>query len=336
MNLNENITFNFSDSFFKDVNALDELIKNYLIDREKMYEELFCSEESYTNDDIDKYIDYFMTPSTDLTQNVYENLYHIQNFFNRDYEIYIQDEINSLRNKILSLISGTTYQYETFEEDELKNIIEIKDLWEEFKVKTAQAPLLDLDKMDYKNVYGVQCYFDNPQFFVQETFDKFMNVLHKNFPNVLLKLDTIVIVPKDYIEFVGGEGTQAFFTDNALFLANSCDKEDKEEKIFYELVLYHELGHFIFSLLSETSKILWSDLYKTWREKDVKMTRDDDRNSQLYDEDGNESGEFKEELWADTFATLLYGEDLSDKYYIHKPSALISNSVKFILDDEFN
>lgn len=337
MEFNENITFNFSDSFYKDVKTLDVLIQAYINVRKNVYQDVFCSEESYDESDINDYIAYFTTPSCDITQDVYDDLYHIQNFLNRDYEIYIQQDINSIRCQLQSLISCEVYPYEDFEQEEFDNLQKLQSLWDEFKQKTSEAPLLNLDKMEYQNINGVQCYFDkNTEDFVMESFIEFMNTLHNKFPNTLLKLDTCVIVPKDYIEYVGGEGTQAFFTDNALFLASTCDdKNDEEERCFYKLVLYHELGHFIYTLLSETSRIMWSDLYKTWREKKVKMTRDDDKNSQLYDEDGNETNENKEELWSDTFATILYDGELKDEYYIHKPSSLITNSVDFILRSEF-
>lgn len=332
--LNENLSFNYDKSFYKDVNTIDGIVKRYVADRKNLYNELVSD---YDENSVEEYYDFFTTYSTDLTQNVWEDMYHIHHFLERDYEIYIQEEIGTLRDAVLSAITERG-SYDDFETSEFDRIISVEDKWNEFCTKISDVPVMDLNDMDYDNVHGVQCYYDrNSQDFVMEVFSAFMDNLHDSYPNTLLKLDTVVLVPKDYIHFLGGDdSTQAFFTDNSLFLASSCDDVDNEEEcVFFKTVLYHEFGHFIFSLMSETSQIYWANLYKEWRRKGVSMTRDDDRNSQLYDENGNESGENVEELFADTFACRFVGDEMSNDFYIHRPSSLIMDSMDFLLRNEF-
>ena len=332
--LAENIYFNYSDSFFKDVNTLTPIIEQYYKDRKAIFEQLY-NDKDCTEQDLEEYFNYFTTASTEMTKDVYETLFRIQHFFDREYEIFINPQVLELRNSLLDFVYNSSFLNK---EAEQENIFNFRKNWKKFKQVICEIPSLDLDKQEYKNLFGVQCYFDpNTQSFVVDTINSFMQNIHSAFPNTLLKLDTVLIVDKDYLQFLAGDdSTQAFFTDNCLFLASSCDDtDDPEEKIFFETVLYHEFGHFIFSLLSETSQIMWFNLYKDWQSKDVKMTRDKDKNSQLYNEEGQETGENIEELFADTFAMKFVGEKTNNNFYIHKPSSLITDSLDFILRNEF-
>ena len=63
----------------------------------------------------------------------------------------------------------------------------------------------------------------------------------------------------------------------------------------------------------------------------------------LYDNDGNESGENVEELWADTNGLILYNmtkfgknNPTTKEDYIHMPSYLITDTVEYLLRKEYN
>ena len=52
--LKENLDYTFS---YKDLITVDKMVRKYISDREKMYNELFNSEEDYNVDDLKEYIE---------------------------------------------------------------------------------------------------------------------------------------------------------------------------------------------------------------------------------------------------------------------------------------
>lgn len=329
--IKERIDFNFS---YKDCATMDRIIGEYINDRENMYKELFLSGDNYTVDDIREYIRYFCSSATGLEsedKNIHRHIFRIQHFLQRNYEIYlierVQETINNLIyaiTDIMAFMEDEEIDFDDFEEMEYNSIENIKKYWEEFIKEIMEYPLLNLDKMEFTVIGGVQVYYSkNVSPFIYDSFIKFLENIKRDYPNTLLMMDTFILVPSEYIQFCAGKGTQAFFTDDVVFYADDCLEEDKD---FVRSVYYHEFGHYIYSLLSETMMEYWHDCYLQWKSSNTKMTRDEDRNSQL--------DEFEEELFADTFSTLYV--DNGEEAYIHKPSSLITDTLLFILEEEFS
>ena len=126
----------------------------------------------------------------------------------------------------------------------------------------------------------------------------------------------------------GDEQTQAFFTDGEIYLKCKCDNlSDPSEQLFYKCVLYHEFSHYLWTLLPQYLQIYWVESYKEWKNKGLKLTRADDRNSQ--------KSEFMQELFADCNACRYLGDKLCDEDYIHNPSPIIMDTFNFILKKAF-
>lgn len=348
--ITEQLTLNDGNTFIKDSKSVDKLFKQYIEDRKQMYESVLDSE--LNDDSIAIYKDYFCKYCGELDNDVHPHLWRIIHFLERDYESYIENTIGSASANILLLLTDIDYQ--DFEKDEYDRIVELEKEWNNFLDLILSVPLLDVNTMEFENKYGVSIYKNKKcDEFVLSAFDEFLETVHKVFPNTLTRLDAIVITTVEYIHLVGDGkysidgSTCAYYTDGCLFLASTLnmkeDSDELEEKKFYYIVLFHEFSHFIFSTLSETAQIYWHNIYKDWRTKGINMTRDDDRNSQLYDNDGNESGENVEELWADTNGLILYNmtkfgknNPTTKEDYIHMPSYLITDTVEYLLRKEYN
>lgn len=326
--LNEKLDFNFS---FADIKAIDTILNDYIKERSDFYSELFCSEESFTQEDVNSYLYYFTGYISDTLgedEEVNPKLTRLLHFFSRNYEVFTIEPIAKDVSTILCYLQGEylsdNLSFEEISEMEVDAIQNLTDTWQELSEKFADYPLLNIDKMQYKDIDGVQVYYDaNTQPYAMEEFEKFVKNVNKVFPNTLLRLDSFILVDPDYISFVAGEGTLAYFLDDTIFFGSSVKNIEKcgDDREFYSRILYHEFGHFIFDLLSESSQIFWFDKYSEWKDKQVKMSRDEMK----YDPE--------DELWADSFSFLF--EDTKEGF-IHKPSEIIIDTVKFLLNKEFN
>ena len=329
-NLRERIDFNFT---YKDCSTMDKIFSEYINDRKALYEQIFLSPEGYTSQDIKDYIDYFCmapTGSEEQDSNIHPNLPRIQHFLERKFSIFMMEKVEQIMNDLCEAMTNITCFYDVcedcfdeFEEAEFNSIQKMSECWDSFMKTVMEYPLLNLDQMEYAPMGGVQVYYYKTiQPFVYKSFLSFLEDIKRDYPNTLLMMDTFLLVSPEYIEMCAGEGTQAFFTEDVIFYADSCKKEDKD---FVQSVFYHEFGHYIYSLLSETMMEYWHERYLDWKNSGTQMTRDTDKNSQL--------DEFEEELFADTFSTLYI--DNGEDAYIHKPSPIITDTLKFILEQEF-
>lgn len=334
MKVDERIDFNFS---YKDCETIDRILNEYLKDRQSFYSELFLNDAEYTTDDVRDYITYFCCSDGDCSRaddTVHEKLPRLIHFLQRRYEIFLIESIGETVDNLLYSLTNLSYyldldddelatKFDEIEETEYENIQSIGDLWTQFVQQIAEQPLINLDKMEYTVIGGVQVYYNkNIEPFIYDSFMNFLENIKKDYPNVLLMMDTFILVSPEYIEFCAGEGTQAFFANDVIFYADSCKDEDKD---FVKSVYYHEFGHYIYSMLSETMMEYWHNSYLQWVKDNVKMSRNEEENSQL--------DEFEEELFADTFSTLYI--DNGDDAYIHRPSSLVTDALLFILNEEF-
>ena len=92
-------------------------------------------------------------------------------------------------------------------------------------------------------------------------------------------------------------------------------------------MLYHEFGHYVFECMPEYLQIYWQENYKNWKEKGLKMCRDEKLNSQL--------DVYMNELFADNFACYYLSDKMTDDDYIHNPSPIITDIFNFILRKAF-
>lgn len=341
--LTENLDYTFN---WKDLIVVDKLMKNYLCDREKMYTELFCSDEDFTKDDVSEYIKYFLGSDAsdmdvDKEDSVHHKyLYNIRHFLSRNYEFCV---LPSYQEKLGNVTDCLYYYGDTSTDEGIQEFIDceyeciqnLEQNWTAFLQTMTNYPMMHLEKLKHVSVLGCDVYFDkSTDKFVLDSFLEFLQNVKKDFPIVISKFDRFLIVNNDYLQFLADDGnedsgTQAFFTDNAIFLKANCENlKDSSERFFYKEVLYHEFGHFIFSLLPEYLRLYWQQEYVEWKKKGVSFCRDNDRNSQL--------SEYMEECFADCFACHYLGDKMTDEDYIHLPSQLILDVFEFILRKAFN
>ena len=343
--IKENLDYTFS---YKDLIVADRMMKTYLSDREKLYTDLFCSDEDYEKQDVLDYIEYFMSSnSSDMDIDAEESkhhkyLYNLHHFLSRNYEFNVLPSYCECIANITDCMyyfNGveTDEEIELFIENESETIENLKAFWNDFLNTMANYPLMHLDKLKHTCIMGCDIYYDpNADKFVLDSFLEFLQNVKKDFPNVISKFDRFLIVDNDYLQFLaddGGEdsGTMAFFSDQAIFLKSHCDDlNDPSERFFYKEVLYHELGHYMFSQLPEFLQLYWQQEYKEFRNKNLKMPRDDEKNSQM--------DVYCEECFADCFA-VFYFEDTEEIYndenYIHMPNEQILDTFKFIIKKGF-
>lgn len=342
--LEENLDYTFS---YKDLLAIDKLMKKYISDREEMYKSLFNSTEEYTKDDVKEYVEWFMGNASDMDIDKEEPIHHkylyrIKHFLERNYEFNLLPSYNDIVWAICDCMSYyglpisdmNDEEVEEFVENEMDCIEGLKNNWNAYLETLANYPLMHLENMKKTTVMGAEVYYDkNTQEFVLNNFLEFLQNVKHDFPQLISKFDRFLIVDNDYLKFLAcdedGQGeTQAFFTDNAIFLKCKCDNlKDENERFFYKEVLYHEFGHYVFSMMAEYLQAYWFENYAKWKENDVKMCRDKDRNSQL--------DVYCEELWADCFACFYLGDKMTDEDYIHLPSPMITDVFEFILRKGF-
>ena len=198
----------------------------------------------------------------------------------------------------------------------------LENTWQDFIDYIRQYPLMNLDKMEYEEMFGCHVYFEKgTQKYIKSSFKDFIEHIAKDFPNILLRFDSFILTSPNYIELCAGDGTYAFYMDDTIFFSNKYDKDEKE---FSNTVFYHEFGHFIYELIAETYQQYFTDCYIEWTENGTKLSRDLSDYSNL---------EGADELFADSFSCLYY--EPSDEGFIHKPSEIILDTVRFILEQEY-
>lgn len=322
--LTEKLNFNIS---MEDFVAISSFIKDYLNDRKSMYKDIFCSDEPYSKDDIEDYINYFTKSNGYYDDNGmiigHPYVERILHFLEKDYEIFILPEIEGNVELLKTYLMGIDIDRDNFEEYEFKVLENFEEAWNKIIEVFKKYPLNNIEKMEYKELDGVHFYYyPTIQNYALETFIEFVDTVSKNFPNTLLRFDSFVLVPKEQIELYAGEGCYAYYINDSIFYA---DRVDKDEKEFYKLVLYHEFGHFIFeSVFSECLQQCWFDYYEEWLSKGVKMSRNLSENYNTV--------EGADELFADSFA-FLFAEP-TEEGFIEKPSEIIMDTIKWLFKQE--
>lgn len=341
--IKENLDYTFS---YKDLIVADKMMKTYLDDREKLYSDLFCSDEEYDKQDVLDYIEYFMSSNSsdtdiDSENNVHHKyLYNLHHFLSRNYEFNVLPSYCECIANITDCLYyfnsvDTDEEIELFVENESETIENLKLFWHDFLDTMTNYPMMHLDKLKHTCIMGCDVYYDkSTDKFVLDSFLEFLQNVKKDFPSIINKFDRFLILDNDYVHYLADDGleedsgTMAFFTDDSIFLKAHCDDlKDESEKFFYREVLYHEFGHFIFSRLPEYLQLYWKQEYQNWKKNNMKMPRDDDRNSQL--------NEYCEECFADNCAIFYLGDKMTDEDYIHDCSSFIKDVFEFIIKKAF-
>jgi hypothetical protein len=313
--LSERLDFSFS---YNDFAVITELLEQYLDDRVYVFNKLI-NENSYTENEKTQYINYFITPCVEEMKQ-HEYLSKIQHFLSREYEIYNHPKIASLLDTLSSIFFTTKEDYDLiddFENYEVETIDAIYELWQQLHELISNYPLLNLDDYKYEVIDFVPIYYkkEDVDSFVLKEIKKFIHIMKKEFPTSLRRLDSVILCSKDYIEFVAGEGTMAYYIESTIFMPANVEKEDE---LFFVTTLYHEWFHMVYSLLPEECQILWQDYYIEWCKKGLRLTRDE--NNEV------------EELFADV-GSIVYNTKNPD--YIHEPSKIIINTFNEILKRGF-
>ena len=311
--LTEKLDFSFA---IKDFNLVTELLDQYLNDRVYTFNKMF-NDHDISDEEKQQYIHYFITKIFD-NKKQHEYLSKIQHFLSREYEIFTNPEVANIVNALSSLFFANVEDFdliEDFENYEVDTIEMIYEAWEELTELITIYPIIDLDSYEYEVVDLVPIYYKKVQPFVLNEVKNFIHKMKEEFPVTLRRLDSIILCHKEYIEYVAGEGTMAYFISDTVFMPSNVESKDES---FFTTTIYHELGHFIFSLLPEECQILWHDYYVEWLNSKLMLTRDEN----------NES----EELFADVFS-LVY--NIKNPDYIHEPSKIIVNTFKEVLNRGF-
>jgi hypothetical protein len=307
--LNEKLDFSFS---IKDFSLITEILEYYLQDRLFAFNNLDFSKPN----NIESYINYFLCPKT---EKYHPYLFRIQHFIDRDYEFFNKEEIGSLVGKLRSLLRSdydSIINIKDFQKYEFDCINDIFDNWDIFYQKVQDYPLLVIDSFTYDDSKQTPIYYDtNTDKFILNTVHEFLEIVSKAFPVSLRRLDSIILCDSEYIDFVAGEGTMAFFINDNIFMPKTVKEEDKN---FFIETIYHEFGHYMFSGLYEADQILWYDLYEEWVKKDIQLTREEGKNE-------------VEELFADAFS-IKYSP-VND--FIEKPSEIVIESFTDILNHSY-
>ncbi|MGD9678155.1 MAG: hypothetical protein AB7V16_07300 [Vulcanibacillus sp.] len=312
--LTEKLDFSFA---IRDFEIITELLDQYLDDRVFVFNKLI-NENDFTNEEKKQYIHYFISACIE-DKKQHEYLSKIQHFLSREYEVFNHPEIASVIDTLSSIFFTNVEDYsliEDFENYEVETISVIYDSWQTLTELISVYPLLDLDTYKYEVIDFVPIYYKDAESFVLKEVKSFIHKIKKEFPSSLRRLDSIILCDKDYIEYVAGEGTMAYFISDNVFMPSSVDKDNE---LFFVTTIYHEFGHFVYSLLPEECQILWQDYFIEWVNNGVKLTRDENNDV--------------EEVFADVFS-LVYNQKNPD--YIHEPSKIITNTFKEILNRGFN
>ena len=343
--LQENLDYSFN---WKDLICIDKAFQIYIRDREKLYAELFCSNEDYSKQDVSEYIEFFLSENSSdrdvdaKDSHHHEYLHNIHHFLDREYLYTIlpsySESVNTIKDCLYYYGAiDTVEDMNEFIEFEGETIENLKEFWHDFLDTIADYPLMHLEKMNKTNIMGTLVYYDKKtQPFVLNEVTNFLQDIKNDFPTIMKRFDTLFILDNDYLNFLaddGGEdsGTQAFYTDNSIYIKARCDDlKNESEKFFYKEVLRHEFGHRVFDSLPEYLQVYWEESYKKWKEKNIKMCRAEEKNSQL--------DVYCQELFADCMACKYFqktDEIYNDENYIHYPNQQIMDTFMFIIRKGF-
>lgn len=314
--LNEKLDFTFS---YKDFNLITELLNQYMDDRVYVFNSIVSMNDGFTDDLKKEYIHYFIAPFME-NKPYHKYLSKINHFICREYEIYNYPEISEIVANLKSIFNtdyNTLEIIEDFEMYEMENINLIYALWEQFTSLVANYPILNLDTYNYEKIGSLPIYYNNPPKELLNEINEFILRMENEFPTSIRRLDSIILCSKDYIEFVAGKGTMAYFVSDTVFIPDDIKEDDY---LFFITTLYHEFGHFIFSLLPEECYIIWYDYFDEWKQNKLKLTRDKEQDVDA------------EELFADVFS-LIFNPNIPD--YLHEPSQIIMNTFIDILNRGF-
>lgn len=314
--LNESFVYNYN-NFIRDVKTLQNELDTYIDNACVYYDEILIEQE--------KVEDYYQL--LDESQEVK----YFYEFFCRPYETFMIPKIKELKDKMAELLfaENRPVNYDLICDFECSRLDNLLNTWEEFLNESLNQPLLNLAEYDYKPICGVQVYITKEcsEKRTKQIESLVYNIANK-FPNLILKLDGVIVVSKEYIELAGGEGTMAYFVEDALFISAE-EPQDFTDKV----CAYHEFGHFIYQNLSLTSHIYWDKMIRDCIKNDIKMTRDNERNSQLDEE--NDYDIWSEECFADVTGLYFCHNDVTDDDYIHLPSKKILKEWCFVMNQEF-
>lgn len=323
MLIQENFVYNYN-SFIKDIKNLRKELVTFVKDVALYFDELVNEQADFNT---------YINVVTNQEAYVF-----FEDFMLRPHEPFMVPAIQEAKDNFWKAfrVDENTYNGQmTFDEcfdKELDRLESLVELWDKVINASVQSPILDLSNCDYEAVGGIQVYFTaETSNEMKEYYKEFASNFASNFPNYALRLDGIIVVSKEYIELVGGDRTMAYFVENSLFV--SCEPpEDKTDSI----APHHELGHFIYQEISETSRMFWKRKVDEWTKKGVGLTRNAKGNSQLDYESGHRSIWY-EEMFADCIGIMLYGRDrdIPDSEYIHKPDEVVFTTLNFILEKEF-
>jgi hypothetical protein len=316
--LKEKLDFSFT---MKDFEIMTKLLDEYIQERQYAYQELFCKEGDLDEDSYKEYIHYFITALfTDEDKKQHPFLERVNHFLSRNYECFSLPGVPEITSQLaycFSLTKEEIYETPYFDEYDYEMMDTIIDLWNELYDKIMEYPFLNIREYEHEITNGISLYYKNESIDLEllGIYKQFITDMNNVFPKSLKRIDSILFVPQEYIDMSAGEGTTAYFMEDEIFMPEKIKDEDKK---FFVETIYHEFGHFIFALLSESSQILWYDYYSTWLTQNIKMTRDEGKNE-------------VEELFADGFSRIY--SPLHD--FIQEPSIVIIDTVKNILEEEF-
>ena len=165
--LKENLDYTFS---YKDLITVDKMVRKYISDREKMYNELFNSTEDYTVDDLKEYLEYFMSPNaSDMDIDSEEAKHHkylwsIRDFLSRNYEYNLLPSYCTLVGNLTDCLFYLDELVDNITDEGMEEIVEgeyecienLKKFWNDYLVTMANYPLMNLDKMKHLKRYEIE------------------------------------------------------------------------------------------------------------------------------------------------------------------------------------
>ena len=223
--IQEQLDFTFS---FTDFEVITDILEEYLRDRSTAFNKIFS--KNYTEKDIAFYIHYLISPFLE-EEKYHKSIYRIQHFLNREYEFYNNEKVEIIINELRDIFNVSydiIKNIDDFEEYEFDTINKIYDLWGELYELVQKYPFLELDKFNYEIKDFVPIYSDpNTDSFVLNEFYKFVDIMKKEFPSSLRRIDSFIFCNPEYIEFVAGEGTMAYFISESVFMPCYVKEEDR-------------------------------------------------------------------------------------------------------------
>lgn len=323
--IEEAFHYNF-DNFIKDIQAIKNVLMNYVDECIVLFDELVIEGKDLEN----YYKSIFKT----------DNYWYINTFLKRPSEAFMVEELQNIKLKFWDVLTcDGDWKWKNHKDDienwETARLSMLKTKWSELEAEAVNQPIVNLGKYIYANIDGIQTYV-TPE--CDENQAKILiGVMKKwseNFPTIARRLDCVIVVPKAYIELIGGDGTMAYTVEDAIFV--SCEPPEDRTDI---LALSHEFGHHLYKQLSSNGQIYWQKKVREWDKRGTKTTRDPDRNSQ-YDPENFNSGKeniWAEELYADVTAIKFHSKDFTtDEDYIHYPAQEVIDEWNWLMKQEFS